>query len=383
MSWRSWTLFAMTGLCLVVQLEARAQQNYTFRKVVELSDGYDDLASRPAINNNGTVVFGARRGNQQGIFTITSGGVVKPIALIGEPFAAFSKLGGIDVGEPDINDSDRVAFYASTGGDAGIFTSDGTTTTTIARTGSLGLSTGDLKSRVSINNSGVVAFSTGRPFATSAVHAGNGSVIVTIDSNGTNPTINNSGNIAYVKRGVNFQEDARIVTSLGRKIAVVHDSDVQNTFPFINDLDEVAFQGRVSATNRMGVFVGLGVPLNSKFTPSVLLVANGEGLVSEPGLYGKLTINDNGTVVFWSNTAGEMGGIFTGDHYADNRVIAAGYPARDKLSGGSVEIVEFSPHGLNDLGQIVFYVQYIKMVNGGPVNSRAIFIATPGELPPG
>ena len=86
MSWRNWTLFAMTGLCLVVQLEARAQQNYTFRRVVDLSDGYDDLASRPAINNNGTVVFGARRGNQQGIFTITSGGVVKPIALIGQPF---------------------------------------------------------------------------------------------------------------------------------------------------------------------------------------------------------------------------------------------------------------------------------------------------------
>ena len=177
------------------------------------------------------------------------------------------------------------------------------------------------------------------------------------------------------------------MTTLGRRIAVIQDSDVPNTTPFINDVDEVAFQGRVSATNRLGIFVGLGVPISSRFTPSVLLIANGEGLVSEPGLYGKLSMNDNGTVVFWSNFAGEMGGIFTGDHPADNRVIAAGDIIRTgdgkKLREYDVQILEFSPHGLNDLGQIVFYVQYRRTTKFGPVNSRAIFIATPGELPPG
>jgi hypothetical protein len=377
MMWRSWMLFAVTGFCLVAPSDSWAQ-NYTFKRVVDLSDGYDNIASKPAINNNGTVVFGAKTLNAQGIFLITSSGQVKTIALVGQPYAAFSKIGGIDVGEPDINDSDRVAFYALSGGDAGIFTGDGNTTTTVARTGALGVNTDQLKSRVSINNSGVVAFSTNGAHSASQVHIGNGAAILTIDQNGTNPSINNNANIAYVKPGVNFQTDATVVTSAGQRIAVINDTDVDNTFPSINDLGAVAFHGRVSATNYLGIFVGLGVPINSKFTPSVLLIADGRGLVSEPGLYGRLAINDNGTVVFWSNFAGEMGGIFTGDDLAC-KVVAAG----DTFLGATAQIVEFSPHGLNDLGQIVFYAEYRSTVNGVPVHSEGIFIATPTGLPPG
>jgi hypothetical protein len=45
--------------------------------------------------------------------------------------------------------------------------------------------------------------------------------------------------------------------------------------------------------------------------------------------------------------------------------------------GGTVNIVNFSPHGLNDRDQIVFFAQYTTDVNGVPVTSRGIFVASP------
>jgi hypothetical protein len=87
MMWRCWTLFAVTGFCLVAPPETQAEHykqnqnqnqnenpNYTYRKVVELNADNLDLASRPAINDNGTVVFGALRPDKQVIFTRTLSG---------------------------------------------------------------------------------------------------------------------------------------------------------------------------------------------------------------------------------------------------------------------------------------------------------------------
>ena len=188
---------------------------------------------------------------------------MKPIALIGQPFAAFSKLGGIDVSEPDVNDADRVAFYATTGCDSGIFVGDGTSTIEIARTGELGIGAAHLDTRLSINNQGLVGFSIGGVPGLTGVYIGNGMQIVH-DRFSRNPcTINDVGIMAYATRSdVPSWKPGRILTSDGRKIAVNHnETEFRNTFPSINDSGEVAFQSRDISTNKLGIFVGSGVPL--------------------------------------------------------------------------------------------------------------------------
>jgi hypothetical protein len=137
--------------------------------------------------------------------------------------------------------------------------------------------------------------------------------------------------------------------------------------------------------------VGSGVPVNSRFIPALLLVANNRQY-PEAGQYGKLAINNSGTVAFWANyPIGCGGGVFVASTLSEEitQVIADGDTVLVSANGSpsfeiTVQLVEFSPHGLNNLGQIVFFAQYIKTVKGNPVRGRGIFIATPnGELPPG
>jgi hypothetical protein len=418
MSWRSWTVFAMTSFCLVVPLETWAEHwkhkdnqnqnqnenpNYTYRRVVELSDENLDLASRPAINDNGTVVFGVLRPDRQGIFTRTSSGTEKQIAILGPEFSAFSRRAGIDVGEPDINNSDQVAFHAITGGDAGIFVSDGMSARiTIVRTGALGITSDQLAERLSMNNSGLVAFSiggvpaltgafVGRERAVTGVFVGDGSSFLQIDAAGIHPWVNNEGVVAYATRSdVPILKPGRILTTDGRKIAPVNHNETEFwlTYPSINDSGEVAFQSRDLSTNQLGIFVGSGVPLNSRFIPALLfLVSHRPTLdqspyIPEAGLYGKLAINNRGTVAFWGNDPiGDGGGVFVGSTVTEGitKVVASG----DTVLGGKIELVEFSAHGLNQLDQIVFWAQYTRKFKGQPRRFRGIIVATPRELPPG
>jgi hypothetical protein len=177
------------------------------------------------------------------------------------------------------------------------------------------------------------------------------------------------------------------------KIAPVNHNETEfwNTFPSINDSGAVAFQSRDISTNQLGIFVGSGVPVNSRFIPALLLVASNRQY-PEAGQHGKLAINNSGTVAFWANyPIGCGGGVFVASTLSEEitQVIADGDTVLVNANGSpsfeiTVQLVEFSPHGLNDLGQVVFFAQYIKTVKGNPVRGRGIFIATPnGELPPG
>jgi hypothetical protein len=349
--------------------------NYTFHKVVDLSDGYTAIASQPAINNAGTVAFGAAKLDMQGIFTLTSDGDLTPIAIVGQPYNGLSHVGGIDVGTPDINDAGRVGFFAFSAAGSGIFSSDGGTTTMIAHSDELGINPSQLRDQVSINDAGTVAFSVEGSTSGDGVHVGNGGPIVTIDPNGRDPAINDAGVVAYsTELGPN---NSAILTSDSRRIVTQSENHMRSAFPSINNSGVVAFQGKPEATNIAGIYTGSGVHTALPVVPEVTLVAEGTVAITDPGARGNLAINDRGAIAFWSELAGTGGGIFTGPDRINDKVIAEG----DDLLGGTVNLVEFSRNGLNDHGQIVFTAQYTRLVDGLPVNSRGIFIADPSPSP--
>jgi hypothetical protein len=411
---RNLTLCVVTAFCVLIPSEGRGQNSYTFRKVVSQGTEYIDLASRPAINDSDIVVFGAIRPGSRGIFAINASGQVTPIALLGQPFIGFSKIGGVDVGEPAINDVGQIAYYALSGGDSGIFISNGSSTTTAVRSGTLGVGTSHLESRFSLNNAGWVALSTrgptrndvyvfrGAPNSIVRVAPGQGFGPRPIDPNQTfsyNPWINDQNVVAYAARSnESFRPVVAMVltqsipsgtlrpftpiTAPVTRIASINDSDTDITYPNINNLGQVAFQAIDSNTAKWALFVGMGS--GSPFvSPSLALVVLQTVQVTNPGLTGRLAINDRGTLVFWSDYAAKNGAIFVanpGDPLNPRRVIGEG----DPIDGGIAQIVEFSPHGLNDFDDIVFWVQYTKTVDGAPKHFRAIFIASPnGDLPPG
>jgi hypothetical protein len=372
---RRFVILVGTATIYLTFTAASSAADYTFYKVVELSDGYTSIASQPAINNSGTVVFGAATPAQQGLFSLTTDGVLTPIAILGEPYVGFGHVGGVDVGTPDINDDGRVAFFAFSGGGSGVFSSDGTTTTTIAHSDGLAINPSQLNDQVSINNSGMVAFSVDGPSTVDGVHVGSGGPIVTIDPSGRDPAINDAGVVAYsTQLGAN---NSAILTSDGRRIVTQSENQMLSAFPSINNSGVVAFQGKPESTNIAGIYTGAGVPMTLPVVPEVTLVADGSGLITDPGARGNLAINDRGTVAFWSELSGTGGGIFTGPNRTSDKVIAEG----DALLDGTVNLVEFSRNGLNDHGQIVFSAQYTKIVDGLPVNSRGIFVADPNPSP--
>lgn len=383
---RSLAFLAAVHFCWVLPIDSLAQ-NYTYRKIVEIGAGYDAIASSPAINNSGTVAFGAKNSSmQQGIFSIASDGLVTPIALEGGTYTGFGQLLGVEVGTPDINNSGQVAFYASTMVGAGIFVSDGATTVPIAHTTTLGIQPNHLSDRLSINDLGRVAFSTAGSPVLGGVHTGNGGAVTTIDLKGNNPSINNIGSVAYSTDLGSGGSNIAVVTTAGRRIVDVSKNQIEGSFPSINDFEEVAFRGRQTGSNAIGVYKGTGVPVGSPQIPPVSVVGNGSLPLTDPGQLGKLAINDRGTVVYWTGVSGTGGGIFTGLDPVADKVIAAGdtFTARDGSGSisGTMNLVEFSPNGLNDRDQIVFYAQFTKQTGGGPVNSRAIFIANrllPGD----
>jgi hypothetical protein len=365
---RHLVILLTTATIYLTTSEASAAANYTFRKVVDLSDGFTQIASQPAINNSGTVAFGAATPGMQGVFSITTGGVLTPIALLDQPYIGFSHVGGIDVGTPDINDAGQVAFFAFGSGGSGIFTSDGAITTTIAHSDGLAINPSQLRDEVSINNSGTVAFSIEGSSSTDSVHIGNGGPVVTIDSNGRDPSINDAGVVAYsTQLGPN---NAAIVTSEGRRIVSQAENGILSAFPSINNAGVVAFQGKPESTQIPGIYAGSGVS-------NVTLVAEANGPLTDPGARGNLAINDRGAVAFWSELSGTGGGIFIGPDRINDKVIAEG----DNLLGGRVNLVEFSRNGLNDHGQIVFSAQYTRLVDGLPINSKGIFVADPNPSP--
>ncbi len=191
---RSHLIICAAAMGLVVGFAARGEAaSYTFTKLEDSSGSFLRFGFA-SINDVGTVAFSAALDTDSdgimdgsGIFT-SDGTTTTTIADSSGGFSLF--------GPPSITDGGAVAFWASLdAGGNGIFSSDGTTTTTIADTsGPLG----SFGTNPSVNDAEAVAFQ-----ANLNIFTGSGGSTTTIaDTSGpfsflNFPSITNTGTVAF------------------------------------------------------------------------------------------------------------------------------------------------------------------------------------------
>ncbi|MBD1833727.1 hypothetical protein H6F61_13820 [Cyanobacteria bacterium FACHB-472] len=295
----------MMGLCLGFLADGEAQAaSFNFTKIADTSGsfdsfrgqgigGYEPISATPAINNQGTVAF-----------------------------SAFLDAGG-----------------------KGIFTGNGTTTTSIANTNSLfggppdrptvGYPLAELGS-FSINDVGNVAFeaileSSG---ATGIFTSqGNFTLIESDFTSVDSPSINNPGTVVFLEETSRFFGQTRITTSNSNSIASTYScfpsfcppaaaGDFERlSAPVVNDAGTIAFQARVYKSDGFvplggidddltssGIFTGNGTRDNGEIITNTIADSNGTfNSFSDP------SINNSGTVAFSAVLDMGRSGVFTGN----------------------------------------------------------------------
>ncbi|MBD2006027.1 MULTISPECIES: PEP-CTERM sorting domain-containing protein [Cyanophyceae] len=284
-----------------------------------------------SINDEGSVAFnadlepifimtGPESGIQifrKGIFTSngTTTNIIRELATDGRT--------RVTIDSPSINNQGTVAFSYSFLGtsesdDSTVVTTNGTTTTTIARgkapnvDDTLGLS---VESN-SLNDQGIVAFRRGLSGGGSGIFTGNGTTTTTIaDTNGIfsnvgAASINNEGTVAF-----NADLDAGgegIFTGNGTTTNTIADtSGIFSNFgaASINDAGIVAFLAGLDAGGT-GIFTGSN-PLTDK------VISTGDTLfgstVTSLGFF-REGLNNPGQVAFFASLADGTTGIFRADH---------------------------------------------------------------------
>jgi len=321
-------LAAIMGLLLGGAAQGEAA-SYTFTKIADTSGPFSIIAIA-GINDRGAVAFSAALDTGlRGIFT-GDGTNTTTIADSSGPFNFF--------GTPSFNDSANVAVKVllDVGGSA-IVRSNGPTT--IAST-----STPALLGNPSINDGGVVAFrldGTGRGIFTS-----DGTTTTTIaDSSGPfsrfldNPSIADGGKVAFLASDAGgigiFTSDGTTTTT------IAHTSGPFSGlgFPSLSTGGAVAFWASLDAG-------GFGIFTSDGTTTTTITHTSGpfQGLGNSP------SINGRGRVAFWASLDAGGSGIFTGPNPSTDKVIAVG----DPLAGSTVTELIFGREGLNNAGQVAF-----------------------------
>lgn len=369
------------GLSLLSMGEASA---YTFTKIADTTSGsYSSfLGIPPAINNKGTVVFFAKLdGEREGVFT-GNGTTTTTIADTSGVFSSFSSY-------PSINDAGTVAFAASLNdgidgeipSSVGIFTSNGTTVNTITTIRPQGFNSKyDYISLdfPSINNAGALAFRQKTNY-TNTILTNDGITLdqVVIGQELIQPIINDAGTVTYIDNNTAGNGESTIVANDGTNKTVIGDT---TGVPRMSNFIKIgSTEGGFSLNNKGTVAfytvtygsTGFGVG-NGIFT------SNGTTRTTIADISGPFSslstpwINDAGTVVFLASLNQGGQGIFTGPDSLSNKVISTG----DSLFGSTVTSLSFGrgSKGLNNSGQITFLAQ---LANG----TSGIFRADP-DAPP-
>lgn len=261
---------------------------------------------------------------------------------------------------PSINDRGTVAFLAGLdSGDAGYFTSDGTTTTLIAdSSGQFNFqripTLDNLFGEPVINNRGTVAFRADLDNGERGIFSSTKGNIQTIaDSSsdlktfGITPDINSKGTIVFSAGTVpvpgtitidgqtipiaELFQNAGIFTNRGGKINTIADTNdgfaLFGSSPAINDRGTVAFIG-IKPDGEVEVLTGKGDRLTE--------VADSLGAFSS---FRGVDINDRGTVAYLADFDAGGSGLFVGGQ----EIIATG----DQLLGSTVSELNFLNKGLN------------------------------------
>ncbi len=262
------------------------------------------LSLSPAINDAGTVAFGANRGESSGVFTIDSQGNLATIAENTDP-RVFDN--------PVINNKGTVALSSVAAGGREIFISNQGVKTTIADTSGLY----SVLDGYALNDSGVVSFS-------ASLKAG-GRGIFTVDGGVTNtiantsgfsflfpPALSNTGTVAF-KGVLPKLAGEGIYTAHGGKITPIADNSGAFSFfenPAINNQDTVAFKA-VLKDGGLGIYTGAD-PVANK------IISAGDPLLGSTvtNLFlSRKGINDANQIVFYAQLANGTSGIFRADSH--------------------------------------------------------------------
>jgi hypothetical protein len=339
--------------------------SFTFTKVAESTDSFFPL-SAPALNNNGTVAFVAALEyfshqdflsvTHQGLFTITDG----TLTQIADTYSSFHTFETFA-----INDSGTVAFGAESDERIqGIFTSSGGVITPII---SANEPFSSELNGLDLNESGTIVFyrdsgfyfSSGIPAGIYTSLNGTLSPLLTVFEFGPffgippYPTINDSGTVAFQA------VDSIYTTNGGTAISVIDPTSFisLDSFVSINNSGTVVFAGDFTTeagnvyTARGGVFTARDGSLTTIATTDTFLD------------FYSVAINDRGTVVFSAEIGGGIGGgigLFTGSDPITDKVIAVG----DEFFGSTISYLSFYREGLNNSDQIAFYAQLANGTSG-------------------
>jgi hypothetical protein len=341
-------------------------QTYTFTKIVDTANtSFDPFGfGAPAINDAGQVAFKATdvNTNVQGIFR-GSGGPLTPIA---DNAGSLNFIGRL----PSINNAGEVAFAATvTGGNEQIYRGSGGPLVTIAET------TGSPKFfafNTSLNNVGSVAFQAELDNFEEGLFHGNGGPVTTVFTTSTSPfnvsfgspSINDAGQIAFqAGRDVGDGGIFRFDPATNTFATIVTDTGTFSTpddRPSMNAAGRVAFQSLINGGTGEGIFLGDGGP--------VVTIADSSGAFQ---FFARPSLNDAGQVAFSATLDDNREGLFDGPDPVADRILVAG----QTFDGGVIEGILVDREGLNNSGQITFFVGF----DGG--TRAAIYVATPVPEP--
>jgi hypothetical protein len=342
---------------------------YTFTSIVD-ENGPFEAFHPPSVNNAGTVgFFAATDAGVDGVYT-SDGTTTTTIVDDTGPLGFWG--GGFSLAcFPAINDAGQVAFFAYTDNwSHGVYRGAGGAITTIAQADDGVFS--EAFDNPGINNLGQVAFRGTFVGGTEGIFLGDGGTAVTIaDSDGIfdwfydGNDVNDGGQVAFMAG--NSTADTGVYVADGSRrdppVTIANTAGPYSSFGTwvsINNAGVAAFTAELDAGGR-GVFAGDGTMTTT--------IADNSGAFDA---FDEPAINNAGDVAFRAELDDGGHGIYVGADPVADKVIAYG----DALFGSTVTQLEFFHFGHNDAGQIAF----VYSLDDG---QYGIAVATPEQSLPG
>ena len=335
-------------LTMAALLSPQAYAQTTTWEFTTMADSSAELASFsiPAVNDAGQIAFVATfddGASGQAVYRRESNGILTVIADTSGPIASFS-------GDPSLNASGLVTFAATLdSGSRSVLCGNGGALLTIANTVADGLTSIDSKPFISDTGGVVVVRAVRSADGARVILSGDGNAAPTslLDSTGTyDPVdvagINGSGVVAFEAldgtgaKGVYRRTQAGVVTPIAVTSAggftSVEALDINNNGTVVFSTDTAANVADLSVDTT-------GTPVSFASTQGTPFVSFGPAAVAE-----------SGAVAFRGAFAGGLDGIFAGGTGLYEKAIALG----DTLAGSAVTALDTGPQANANSGPCVF-----------------------------
>jgi hypothetical protein len=294
--------------------------------IASTTNGFLDIGHAAAINNSGTVAFGGRDdSNHFGVFT-GSGGALTTVKTEGAPPSGYFAFG-----DPSINASGRVAFYAEKDTSVDLLSKLGAATSTVAAT----------------SGAKFDQFP-GSPFY------------------GV-PGLNDAGHVAFY--AITDLGDPGIFESKGTTGAIANTLadtsldliDFRN--PVINNSGRVAFWAQLDGADERILF--------SENEELHTVVDTLGGFAFSFQTLGDPALADDGSMAFWATLSdGKQGIFFVDSKGVISRVLGEG----DSFMGSTIDELGFGNNGLNSAGELAMWAM---LHNGTEVILRSVLVPEP------